>query len=128
MNRSDKIFVVLVFVFSLMIYIFSDYIFDAMTSEQLQAVIYVYDEEYGRYSIDKDQEITISGQLGDVVVEIKDAKVRIMTETSPLHVCSLQGWVDRAYVPLICLPNYVIVQIENNSNIIEEPEVDSLTQ
>lgn len=128
MNKSDKIFVIIVTLLSLFIYLFSDYIFNMITSDQLQAVIYVDDQEYGRYPMEQNQIITIPGTLGDVVVEIKDSQVRIATENSPLHICSLQGWVDQAYVSLICLPNNVIVQIENSDNIVEEPEVDSVTQ
>lgn len=128
MNRSDKIFIVIVLIFSLMIYISSDVLFNLMTSDDTQAVVYVDDKEYGRYSMRQDQEIVIPGTLGDVIVEIKDERVRIQTETSPLHICSLQGWVDRAYVSLICLPNGVVVQIENSNNQIQEPDVDSLTQ
>ena len=128
MNKSDKIFVVFVFILSLAIYVFSDHIFEAITSDELQAVIYVDDQEYGRYSLHEDRHVTISGTLGDVVIEIADDRVRILTDTSPLHICSLQGWVDRAYVSLICLPNGVVVQIENARTTMEEPDVDSLTQ
>ena len=128
MNKSDKIFVIIVFLLSLAVYIFSVYIFYLITSDDLQAVIYVNDNEYARYSIKEDRQITIPGTLGDVVVEIKEERVRILTETSPLHICSLQGWVDRAYVSLICLPNGVVVQIENATSTMEEPDIDSLTQ
>lgn len=128
MNKSDKVFIAIVLLFSIMIYFFSDYIFKAITSDNLQAVVYVNDAEYGRFPMTENQEVVIPGALGDVVVEIKNNKVRIQTETSPLHICSLQGWVDRAYVSLICLPNNVIVQIENATQGATEPEVDSVTQ
>lgn len=128
MNRSDKIFIGFVLILSLLIYGLSDFIFNAITSDELQAVVYVRDKEFGRYNMKVDQEVTIAGDLGDVVVEIKDEKVRIQTETSPLHICSLQGWIDKAYVQLICLPNSVIVQIENSNHHIPEPEIDGVSQ
>lgn len=49
---------------------------------------------------------------GDLTVEIKNGKVRIAEEKSKHHICSLQGWEDRAGRPLVCLPNYVMVIIE----------------
>lgn len=128
MNKSDKIFVLLVLILSISIYVFSDFIFDLITSDDLQAVIYVNDEEYARYSLYQNRQITVPGTLDDVIVEIQDNKVRILAETSPLHICSLQGFIDRAYISLICLPNGVVVQIENANSGVDEPEVDSLTQ
>lgn len=128
MNKHDKIFITIVVLLSLSIYLFSDFIFDRITSDDLQAVVYVADKEYGRYNMAQNQEVTIDGELGDVVVEIKDNQVRIKTETSPLHICSLQGWIDRAYVSLVCLPNKVIVQIENAHSGNVESDIDSMTQ
>ena len=49
---------------------------------------------------------------GDLVVEIKNGRVRLAEETSKNNICSLQGWEDRAGRPLVCLPNYVMVIIE----------------
>lgn len=128
MNKSDKIFIFIIALLTLFIYIFSDFIFDAITSDNLVTVIYVDDQEYARYPMNQTQSVTVPGELGDVVVEIEPDRVRIATENSPLHICSLQGWVDRAYIPLNCLPNHVIVQIENSTNVIEEPDVDGITQ
>ena len=128
MNKSDKIFIAIVVLMSVFIYIFSDVIFDMITSDDLQTVIYVNDQEYGRYSMNQNQQVTVPGQLGDVVVDIETDRVRIAMENSPRHICSLQGWVDRVYVPLICQPNYVVVQIENSNHEVGEPEVDSITQ
>lgn len=48
----------------------------------------------------------------DVTVEIKNNKVRVEKEDSPLHYCSLQGWVGNAGYPIICAPNYFMLVIE----------------
>jgi hypothetical protein len=50
--------------------------------------------------------------LGDVTIEIEQNRVRIEKETSPLNVCSRQGWVDTPGLPIICAPNFLMAVIE----------------
>ena len=47
----------------------------------------------------------------NIVIEIKDKRVRVKKEESPLHYCSMQGWVDSVARPIVCLPNAVVVTI-----------------
>ncbi len=61
--------------------------------------------------LNKEEIFTTKGVNGDVVIETKDGKVRIKEETSPLNICSKQGWTDSTSKPLICLPNKVVVEI-----------------
>lgn len=49
--------------------------------------------------------------LGDMIIEIKNKKVRVKQEESPLHYCSLQGWVEDVAKPIVCLPNGVVITI-----------------
>lgn len=50
--------------------------------------------------------------LGDITLEIDNGRVRVERETSPLHYCSIQGWVSNPGLPIICAPNYFMVVIE----------------
>ena len=118
MNRQDKIFIVFVTVATLLLLIFSDKIFN-IGSDKVAAVVYSKNQEIARYGMNKDQIYTHAGTLGDVVIEIKDEKVRVVTETSPLHICSIQGWVKNMYVPIVCLPNDMVIQIEEDVRHIE---------
>lgn len=43
--------------------------------------------------------------LGDIELEIKNRKVQVEKETSPLNLCSIKGYTDQAGTPVICLPN-----------------------
>lgn len=46
-----------------------------------------------------------------ITIEIKDGKVRVSEETSPLKYCSIQGFVDKPGFPIVCAPNYFMVVI-----------------
>lgn len=50
--------------------------------------------------------------LGDITLEIDNGRVRVEKETSPLHYCSIQGWVSSPGLPIICAPNYFMAVIE----------------
>lgn len=60
---------------------------------------------------------TVKGNNGDVVIEYSDGKVRVNLENSPKHLCSKQGWIEKSYETIVCLPNEIIIKIENNSDI-----------
>lgn len=64
-----------------------------------------------------DGRYTIEGTYGKLVVEVKDSKFRITDEECPNHVCSAMGWVEsNGYLPILCLPNEVIVGMEGQFN------------
>ena len=52
---------------------------------------------------------TVDGKLGDVVIEVKDRKVRVLKENSPRNICSREGYISDSTKPLICLPNKIII-------------------
>lgn len=59
------------------------------------------------------QEITysIQGPLGETVVQVKEGKVRVLSDPGPQQLCVRQGWISRAGDMLVCLPNRVTVHI-----------------
>ena len=79
--------------------------------------VYYHDEVVYTMNLDVDEIFVMKKEKykdlqADLTVEIKNKKVRIAEEKSKNHICSLQGWEDRAGRPLVCLPNYVMVIIE----------------
>ena len=60
----------------------------------------------------------VEGYLGEVEIEVKDKKVRVVKENSPRHICSREGYIDNSSKPLICLPNKIVIKItDKESNI-----------
>ena len=54
----------------------------------------------------------VTGVNGDVVIEYKNNKVRVIDEISPQHICQVQGWSSSPLTPITCLPNNVVIIIE----------------
>lgn len=84
------------------------------------AIVTIEGKQKYKLDMSKDTELVLtkekySSLLGEMIIEIKDNKVRVKKEESPLHYCSMQGWVDSVAQPIVCLPNAVIVTIMGQS-------------
>ena len=58
-----------------------------------------------------DNDYVVDGDLGDVLIVVRDGKIKVEDETSPLHLCSLQGFVSDSNESIVCLPNKVVINI-----------------
>lgn len=85
--------------------------------------ITVNGEEYGTYSLAKDQVI----KIGDTnVCEIKNGKVHMTEADCPDHLCMKQKAVDSTGGTIVCLPNKVVIEGEKgDSSAQETPEFDT---
>lgn len=116
MNKADKIFLAILLVISIALYGSIRWLVSASTSDQKVAVVTYKDKEVLRIDMKNDGTYTVDGTLGDVIIEVKDNKIRVEEETSPYNICSIQGWVEYARVPIVCLPNHVMILIQAAPN------------
>lgn len=70
------------------------------------------------YSSKSDGVYEVYGALGITSFEIKNGQVRIIDSPCPNKTCVNQGW----HSPLICLPNNVIITLE------DEGEFDAIAE
>ena len=66
------------------------------------------------YPLDRDVTVPITGPLGDTVVEIKGGKARIARSPCPNQTCVAAPAIDRPGEWNACLPNEVIIRVEND--------------
>lgn len=55
----------------------------------------------------------VNGYNGDILIETVDGKIRVVEENSPRHLCSKQGYIENSYESIVCLPNKVVIEIED---------------
>jgi hypothetical protein len=125
MNRYDKALMIFILASSLVMYSAMEWFVRSTTSDQVVAVVYSYDKEVLRIDLTVDKTYTVKGALGDVFIEVVGGKVRVEKETSPYHLCSIQGWVQYANIPIVCLPNHIVIIIENGKVNPDDPDVSS---
>lgn len=111
MNRYDKGLIVLLVLVCALMYI--PIIQQQISSQdrEKQVVVQFKDDIVLEEPLSVDAIYNIEGTLGEVVVEVEDLRVRVEKETSPYHLCSIQGWISEINRPIICLPNDIIVKI-----------------
>ena len=76
-----------------------------------KVVIHVEGKVYGTYSLSKDQTITIDENDHHNLVIIESGKVRMEESNCDNQTCVHQGAIDSSFLPIVCLPNRVMVQI-----------------
>lgn len=126
MNKADKIFIGIVIICALLLYVPLWWINYQNQGKQKEVVVSYKDQEVLRESLAKDHTYQVKGTLGEVNIEVSDHKVRVEKETSPLHLCSIQGWVEDANRPIVCLPNNIVVQIVTTEQ--DQDDVDTVVQ
>ena len=52
----------------------------------------------------------------DTIKVVEGGRVRVSQADCPDQVCVNQGWISDGTVPIVCLPNQLIVQIEGGGN------------
>ena len=92
-------------------------------ADKTHVVIKVEGKVYGTYSLSKDQTITIEEYGHYNRVEIKDGKVQMMEANCHNQLCVNQGAITTSNIPIVCLPNRVVVEIVDG-----EEEVDVLSR
>ncbi len=123
MNKFDKLFNVFVVVLAASLFFMSQYVVEVVSAQDGYAIVSYYDKEIQRFDLDKDAFYTVPGALGDVVIEIKEGSVRVAEEISPKHYCQTQGWVKSTNTPIVCLPNGIKIELQNNITTEEDIKI-----
>lgn len=91
-----------------------------------EVVISVDGQEYGRYPLDKDNVVEIVNGDRHNTVTIKDGGVSMSYSTCQNQICVNEGVVTTPGQLIVCLPNYVIIEIEGGED--SDEAVDAIAQ
>lgn len=76
------------------------------------------------FPLDEPVEYTLSSPNGSSnTVTVRDGQVCVSHATCPDQVCVKQGWVDSAGIPIVCLPNGLVIEIQGG-----DPALDAQTK
>lgn len=114
MNKNDMKLVIILISVSLCFLFFCKII----KKDNNYAYVYYENKIIKEIDLTKDDEYSVTGYNGDVLIEVKNGMIRVKKENSPLNICSKQGFVKD--MPIICLPNKIVIKLGNN-------ELDSVT-
>lgn len=112
MNKNDiKLVIILILIIGILLLILN-----INKDKGNTAIVYYEDKEIQRIDMNKDKEYKVKGYLGDVVIEVKNHKIRVKEENSPKHICSKEGYIEDSSKTLVCLPNKIIIKIINDKD------------
>lgn len=110
-------------------------------SEQIMVIdLSKIDKESVHYLTNKKAEYNIVDNIGvitmyqttypllqaDMVIEFRINSIRVEKESSPLNICSKQGWVSDDLYSIVCLPNRItisMVPMSEVQSIIDAPPI-----
>lgn len=59
----------------------------------------------------------VMGENGIVKIVAGNGKIKVEDEKSPLHLCSRQGWIDSSIQTIVCLPNKIVIKIQDDKEL-----------
>lgn len=92
--------------------------YSALTTKAPEAVVYLDGEEWGRYPLSKDAVVEICPKDGQYnILQIREGRADITEASCPDKICVRHRPVKMQGESLVCLPNRVVVEIENGAEM-----------
>ncbi|MEY8391648.1 NusG domain II-containing protein [Lachnospiraceae bacterium] len=123
MKRNDVVLIAALVLLALMVFT-GVKLYSRFSTDEPEAVVYLNGEEKGRYPLSHNITIEVRQDNGAYnIFQIKNGKADITEASCPDKVCVNHRPVSRQGESLICLPNQVVVEIENG----EKTKIDADT-
>ncbi|MBQ1802781.1 MAG: NusG domain II-containing protein [Lachnobacterium sp.] len=123
MGKNDILLLVFLGIIFVMFFTFF-YLFEVREGKNI--VVTVDGEEYGKYTLSKDQNIQIK-KNGKVTneIQIKDGKASMKCANCPDKLCVKQHAISKKNETIVCLPNKVVVTVTDDNNKNEKDKNNS---
>ncbi|MFH1117097.1 MAG: NusG domain II-containing protein [Pseudomonadota bacterium] len=83
----------------------------SLVSGGTSVVVGAGDRVAGRYLLEEDRRVTVSGPLGNTVIRIRDRRAHIESSPCPHKFCIKMGDVGAEGGVLVCIPNQITVTV-----------------
>ena len=57
-------------------------------------------------------EFTVTGGNGSNTVRVEQGRISVVDASCPDHVCVNTGWISDGAIPIVCLPNKLVIQVD----------------
>lgn len=110
LNKNDVILIICILFISL----FFILILNSKNKKDNIAKVYYDNKLIKQINLNKNNTYEVKGYNGTVKLEVKNNKIRVIEEKSPLHLCSKYGYISKSYETIVCLPNKIVIEIDGN--------------
>ena len=116
-------FVIAVFI---SLIVFSFVRMKSASSENLHLLVQTPFEQY-IYPLDKDTEFFVQGENGKTRICIKEKSVSILESECPNKTCVTSGKIKKYGEWIACIPNRVLIRIENDFSKSDKNNLDAVS-
>ncbi len=81
------------------------------------AIITSDGNELYRLDLSEDAVVTVESENGTNVVVVENGTVRVSQADCPDQICVHQGAIDDDSVPIVCLPNRLVIEVTTRSQV-----------
>lgn len=120
MKKNDLILIGVILILA----VFAFGVFFMTRKEGANVVVTVDGKEFGTYSLEENRVVEIESEYGTNLLHISNHKAKMEDATCPDLLCVNQHSINKTGETIVCLPNKVVVTVENGEN----NEVDITTQ
>lgn len=101
-------------VFALLIIIL---LMNILSGKESFAIVYHDGVNILEIDLGVDNEYTINGDIGEIVLEVKDGLLHVLEADCPDHTCEKIGWSNKQSRPIICVPNKIYISFVGASEV-----------
>ena len=92
-------------------------IVNSASKESRYANVYYDGKIIKKIDLNINNTYNVKGYNGNVKIVVYNKKIKVAEENSPKHLCSKQGYINKSYESIICLPNKIVIEISGNDSI-----------
>ena len=107
-SRFDVIFIVLIILLSATLILRTIRGYARESSKSTVALIYREGEVVEEVDLEKERTFTLDE--GEIEIEVKGGKIRIVKADCPRGICINSGWIRHTGQSIVCLPNKVLIE------------------
>ena len=105
------------------------YIWLNSNNEKDDLIAYVYSnnvliETIDLNTVEKTYSFTVGSPESDYnIIEVHHGEIGIIDASCPDKICQSTGFINSSLLPIVCLPNKLVIEIKSNDNSGNEPDI-----
>lgn len=116
MNKND--YKMLIIIILLIVIMFCFIYFNKNSGNT--AKVYYKNDLIKTINLKYDNIYKVTGENGEIVIEVKNNMIRVVQENSDKHLCSKQGFIKNKNETITCLPNKILITIDGDVDTVVE--------
>ncbi len=112
-NKRDILLIIIIICISLFLIIINK----VNEKNGVSANVYYNNKLIKKIDLSIDKSYVVKGYNGNVKITVKNGKIKVDEEKSPLHLCSKMGYISKSHETIVCLPNKIVIEIDNKQDI-----------